>query len=67
MDPTPNPLSREDRDKINGRIRELTAKLKEVNDQQDERYGHDRQMTADEMMWNKELRALSRLRDANDT
>ena len=60
---SPTPLSREDRDKINVRIRELAAKLKEVNDQQDERYGQDRQLTPDEMAWNKELRRLRRQRD----
>ena len=66
MDSNPTPLSREDLDKINERIRELTAKLKEVNDQQDERYGQDRQMTADEMIWNKELRGLRRQRNNNE-
>ena len=66
MEQTPPPLSKDDLQKINARIRELTAKLKEVNDQQDERYGQDRQMTPDEMMWNKELRQLRRQRDNNE-
>ena len=63
MEQNHTPLSREALDKINERIREHAAKLKEVNDQQDERYGQDRQLTPDEMAWNKELRRLRRQRD----
>jgi hypothetical protein len=65
MELTHTPLSRDDLDKINERIRELTAKIKESNERQ-EKYDGTIQMLPEVFVWNRELRQLRRQRDNNE-
>lgn len=64
MDSNPVHFSREELDKIQARIVELTAKITESNEQQDKLFGREnRQLLPEVWTWNKELRKLRRIRD----